>query len=318
MCVCVRASLSRFARCSHGPTPAQLEAGEGRSELLGEPGVRAAMPHGYMVGTVASEMPVLVHKGGAMEAPDGGETVVRVGVRHTSRLQVPVDEASEEGVRRALQGAHLAEKPDGVVVEQGMGDFEREEDFGPSPEEEEEAVDQVPVDFTEEKVGPATRLLTAADFYPAGDKHVEPYSSVKQQNERPGAGACELCECNPCQCDKLPKTYPYELSESETKRAGRPQLHHHTKKPVGGENRPGSSGSRDFRLHAKPRSEAHASMASKLGVHGVDKGGPATGAGPTWEEAEKLGIVSLRGRCLELMMFCVRACTLPSISAGAR
>lgn len=57
-----------------------------------------------------------------------------------------------------------------------------------------------------EKVGLDVKELTPADFYPSADKPIEPISSVKQPGQ-----TCDLCACNPCQCDKMVPGTAYEV-----------------------------------------------------------------------------------------------------------
>ncbi len=66
------------------------------------------------------------------------------------------------------------------------------------------------VDFAKEKLGLATRPLDARDAYVTSESRDqgEPISSLYGGDER-----CELCECNPCQCDKVDASrVPYEVS----------------------------------------------------------------------------------------------------------
>lgn len=111
-------SLILWHRFSHGPTPAQIELSEHRDELLGGPNVHAVMPPARMVDSVVTDMPVLVNKGGALEAPDGGETVVRVSGSSETRMVLQADEPSVEGVVRSLERTHVAHKPDNVIIQQ--------------------------------------------------------------------------------------------------------------------------------------------------------------------------------------------------------
>lgn len=178
---------------------------------------------------------------------------------------------------------------------QGAREFELEAEFPPPAPGTEGAdlPDRVPVDFAEEKVAMETRPLEARDFYASStNRAVEPFSSMKQQNVDATTEVCPLCECLPCQCDKMKKTFAYELTEQQQKRSGRASLHS-LARPTGGEDRPNTREQHDYRLHAAPRNEHHATEADKLGRHGLDKGGPAMGAGPTWEEAVKSGQVNM-------------------------
>eukprot|EP00198_Chlamydomonas_reinhardtii_P004918 XP_001694254.1 predicted protein [Chlamydomonas reinhardtii] len=76
-----------------------------------------------------------------------------------------------------------------------------------------ESTRQHDVDFTEEKVGLATRPLEARDCYATCERGPEPYSTVKAQNQQAGV-ECDMCRCAPCQ-----------LTALEQKRSGKPSLH---------------------------------------------------------------------------------------------
>ncbi len=65
----------------------------------------------------------------------------------------------------------------------------------------------------------ATRPLEARDFAVTSESaDHEPYSNVKEQlhDPRAAAEACDLCQCVPCQCDKMDKNFPYEVRTSTT------------------------------------------------------------------------------------------------------
>lgn len=256
------------ATCMHAPCrcdarpPAIVELGEHNTELLGEPVHKYAhLPSSHMDSSVVTDNPVLVDKGGAMETPSLGETVVRV--PGSADTKVATDE--QEGVGKGqLTADELAQRMHGLgvvgahtVVLEGMREKELDEEYGQAQDEEQE-VEHVSIDFTKEKVGLATRPLDARDAYVTSESRDqgEPISSLYSGDER-----CELCECNPCQCDKVDASrVPYEVTKQEQKRMGKPHMKH-TAKPVTGKN---AHDARDYRMHAKPRSEQHAGVGQRL------------------------------------------------------
>ncbi|EFJ45942.1 hypothetical protein VOLCADRAFT_118206, partial [Volvox carteri f. nagariensis] len=208
-------------------TPAQAEYGERNDELFGRPGVNAVMPQANLASTVVTDMPIITNPGAAVEAAaDNGETVVVDPKSSETRIFIP-------------------------------------------------KVDQCPcppsfstsVDYTEEKVGLATRPLEARDFYSTCESTVEPYSTVKAQAVKGDPSmACDMCRCAPCQCDKMAKNFPYELTPQEQKRYGKASVHD-ARKPVTGKN---THPAHDYKvkmmvmvvvLHSKIRSEEHAQVA---------------------------------------------------------
>ncbi|PNH03516.1 hypothetical protein TSOC_010420 [Tetrabaena socialis] len=235
----------------HGaPTPAQAEYGERNPELYGRLGVHAVMPDANLASTVASDMPVLTNPGGAFETAGKGETVVADPHTADTKLYAPpVDQLAER-----LGRAELA--PPGTTVVRGSRDKVVESEYG-RDEDVDTAPDQFTrklVDYEEEKVGMLTRPLEARDFYATCDSANEPYSSVKAQNERGDVTPCDVCECAPCQCDKVARDFPFEMTPQEQKRSGRPHLHN-ARKPVTGVK---SHPAHDFKIHSRVRDETHA------------------------------------------------------------
>ncbi|GFR51663.1 hypothetical protein Agub_g14076, partial [Astrephomene gubernaculifera] len=234
------------------PTPAQAEYGARNPELFGRPGVTAVMPAANISSTLASDMPVLTNPGAAVEAVDNGETVVADRNSSDTKMYVPhVDQLSER-----LGRAELA--PAGTTVVRGSRDKVVEKEYGGgggARGDAEPAADQYTrktVDYVEEKVGMATRPLEARDFYATCETPSEPFSTLKQQNNTDGT-ACDMCQCAPCQCDKMAKGFPYELTPQEQKRSGRPSVHN-ARKAVTGSN---AHAAHDYKLHSKTRSEEH-------------------------------------------------------------
>lgn len=111
-----------------------------------------------------------------------------------------------------------------------------------------------------------------------------------QTKHKPAAPALRVCDNITNQINhNLPtkpsnhqSTQPQKNQRQETKRGGKPHLH--TKaKPVTGAN---SHAARDFRMHAKPRSEARAGAGARDAD--FDGGvGRALAGGGSWEEREK-------------------------------
>ncbi|GBF96371.1 hypothetical protein Rsub_09170 [Raphidocelis subcapitata] len=265
-----------------GPTPAEAELGERNADMYGE-AQGYEMPQANMGSVVATANPVIFEKGGAVDTPSQGETVVPVaGSAETRRVL----DAPGAGLAGRMGRASLRDAPAnaGGAVLFGQREKEVERDFGggrgaagaPAGAEGEEgaeagrgeggAAGSVPVDWADEKVGMERRVPRAADAYPATDSaRNEPVSSVKQPGE-----ACDVCACNPCQCDKLRSTY--RLSPPETKRSGKPHLH--TKaKPVTGVN---SHEAHDYR-RAGTRGAGGAAGRRRGGGAAGRRGGGAAG-----------------------------------------
>eukprot|EP00878_Enallax_costatus_P028494 GHUV01030780.1.p1 GENE.GHUV01030780.1~~GHUV01030780.1.p1 ORF type:complete len:219 (+),score=41.13 GHUV01030780.1:181-837(+) len=112
-------------------------------------------------------------------------------------------------------------------------------------------------DFTMNKVGMEFIERTAADSY-VDSEHREPISSLKQAGEK-----CELCACNPCQCDKVShmRNLAYEMTPAETKRAGKPNIHN-PHREITGRN---AHDAHDYGGHASQISEDHARIGAKVG-----------------------------------------------------
>lgn len=158
-------------------------------------------------------------------------------------------------VTERMRGTVLRdEAPPGGQVLFGQREKELDRDWADAPSGVDDAQEasgepeSVVVDWADEMVGMERRPPRAADHCPVTDsRRNEPISTLKQEGE-----ACDVCACNPCQCDKLKSTYrvPTEISAPEMKRSGKP--HHTRAKPVMGVN---SQEARDFRMHSKPRPE---------------------------------------------------------------
>ncbi|KAG2452372.1 hypothetical protein HYH02_002618 [Chlamydomonas schloesseri] len=319
----------------HGqPAPAAAEYGARNAELFGRPGVAAVMPAAAIGSVTAADMPVLTNPGGALEAPDNGETVVLDVAASDTRLYVPPEVAQAQQAQQQQQrsqgqqhvahgaastpGQHMADTravdqlssrlgraelaPAGTTVVRGGRDKVVEKEYGSYGGGGSDAgggggTDQYTrktVDITEEKVGMATRPLEARDFYATSERGgggTEPYSSVKAQNEVEGV-ACDLCQCAPCQCDKMTKGYAYELTPAEQKRHGKPSMHT-THKAVTGTN---AHAAHDYKLHSKPRSEQHALVGDRMREW---TGNVPSGTGSlddlTPEQRHKLGQVNVGG-----------------------
>lgn len=61
-----------------------------------------------------------------------------------------------------------------------------------------------------------SRQRAPGDFYPTGySAEHEVHSSMKRQVDDPSAPVCLMCDCNPCQCEKMQhgrgSDFPYEV-----------------------------------------------------------------------------------------------------------
>ncbi|KAG2482662.1 hypothetical protein HYH03_018434 [Edaphochlamys debaryana] len=209
------------------PTAAQAEYGARNPDLFSGPRVDAVLPEANLGSTIASAMPTVTHQGAAVEAAaDNGEAVVLDPSSSDTKVYTPhVDQLADR-----LGQARLA--PPGTTVVQGGRDkvMEKEHgEYGTDTSAPDQHVARKIVDYTEEKVGMATRPLVAADFYATSESANEPLSSMKAQNQ---------------------------LTPQEQKRSGRPATHN-TAKPVTGKNH---HAAHDYTMHAKPRSEQHAQV----------------------------------------------------------
>ncbi|GLC39086.1 hypothetical protein PLESTB_000008900 [Pleodorina starrii] len=276
------------------PTPAQAEFGERNPDLFGRPGVNAIMPQANLSSSIVTEMPLVTNPGAAIEsAGDKGETVVMDPTASDTRLLAPrVDQLAER-----LGRAELA--PAGTTIIRGARDkvveAEYEQSRGGDREPHTDQYTRKKVDYTEEKVGLATRPLEARDFYATCETTNEPYSSVKAQAQGADPGvACDMCRCAPCQCDKVAKGFPYELTPAEQKRSGKPSLHN-TRKPVTGQN---THAAHDYRLSAKVRSDEHAQVdfRTREYVGGVNTEGGGSLQEMSAGERDKLAKITTGGR----------------------
>ncbi|GIL79473.1 hypothetical protein Vretimale_18357 [Volvox reticuliferus] len=287
-------------------TPAQAEFGARNDQLFGRPEVKAVMPDANLASTVASDMPVLTNPGAALEAAaDNGETVVVDPKSSETKIYVPkVDQLAER-----LGRAELA--PAGTTVVQGARDKVVEAEHnqpnwsgawaGKDQDAHADQYTRKTVDYTEEKVGMATRPLEARDFYATCESATEPFSSVKvQATQGDPSLACDMCRCAPCQCDKVDKGFPYELTPPEQRRSGKPSVRNY-RKAVTGQN---AHAAHDYKLHSKVRSEEHTQV-EFLGREHVGNV-PQQGAGSLEDlpakEREKLAHTIVGGREIDLAL----------------
>ncbi|KAI8464253.1 MAG: hypothetical protein J3K34DRAFT_121646 [Monoraphidium minutum] len=221
----------------------------------------------------AKQLSVQIHAGKMLITING----------NTETLDIPEDafttHAAAAYARHKLTVTTPRRGPNGpAMVLFGQRERELERQFGADapggPEGEEGGAarpQSVKIDYADEKVGMQSRAPRAADAYPVSDsRRVEPVSSMKQAGD-----ICDVCECNPCQCDKLRSSYriPTELTPAETKRSGKPHMAH-TAKPVTGVN---SHDAHDYRMHAKPRPEDHSGIGGRTADYQGDV--PETGRG---------------------------------------
>jgi len=227
----------------HGqPTPAQMSlSGHTRHDDLLAPGEvkghpHAVMPEAGLAATVASDMPVIIHPGGVVEAPCAGQTVVRDPKSADTRVHLPGDKEVSEGIRglhvgdmvqgtrdRVLEAEHgtadqsyvkaarealhiqpgsdqLAQQgKEGEPREEAQEEYEGEEGVPKELRsfEDSHGVRHVRGDFVQEKVGLVTHPLTAAEFYPTADSGIEPISDMKHQLDEEEEDT-EVCEICGC------------------------------------------------------------------------------------------------------------------------
>lgn len=277
-------------------TPAQQSVSEFNSDLYGDPTRAHKMPAVNMGSSIVTAMPVMMTEGGVVDTVSQGETVVKVpGSSDTVHLSGltggPGQElpSSEELADKLRDTAVHDTPPPGAKVLAGTKAHENEMKYddravqptaaaaatagAPAGEDEHllmatgQKGEKVRTDFTMNKVGMEYQELTAGDLYVDSESKTEPISSLKQ----PGADLCDLCACGPCQCDKMKHSggggnNPYELTPAETKRSGKPAIHH-PHREVTGKN---AHEAHDYRGHAKQVREDHARIGNKLGDYEGD------------------------------------------------
>jgi hypothetical protein len=234
------------------------------------------MPEVNLGSSIVTAMPVTENTGGALDTVSKGETVVPVPGSDVTEVSLhhPHEEPSAVKDDETLSPGDLAVKlrdtavfdraPPGATVLHGQKDREDERAAAPAGSADDTGHtvgDKVRSDFVTEKVGMVDKELTAADMYATSESGPAPVSTFYKGQG--GDDACDICACNPCQCDKYThaRNYPLELTPPETKRAGKPAIHH-PHRGVTGEN---AHEAHDYRGHAKQVSEQHARVGARVG-----------------------------------------------------